>query len=258
MKKRSLKHVAFAAVAATLLVNVAMLRASDADDAVEASFKNSYVNKTYLEDDKVKIEAKEGVVTLTGTVSDESHKTLAEETAARLPGVNRVDNQLQTKAEAATENADKWTARKVRLALRFYRNVSGGNTDVEVKDGVVTLRGEASSLAQKELTAEYARDIEGVKEVKNEMTVAAVPVPQQEQTAGEKLDDASITAQVKLALKTQRSTSGLKLQVETRAGEVTLTGIAKNAAEKTLVTKMISDIHGVKKVNNQMTVAEAL
>lgn len=257
MKKRSLKHMAFTAVATALLANAVLSRASDADQAVESSFKNSYVNKTYLKDDAVKVEAKDGVVTLTGTVSEESSKNLAQETAARLPGVNRVDNQLQTKAEVATENADAWTARKVKFALRFHRNVSGGNTEVDVVEGVVTLKGEASSLAQKELTAEYAKDIEGVKDVKNEMTVAAAPVPPV-QTVGEKLDDASITAQVKLALLTHRSTSAVKTQVETRDGEVTLTGIAKNDAEKSLVTKLASDIHGVTTVKNQMTVAEAM
>ena len=37
------------------------------------------------------------------------------------------------------------------------------------------IRGVAASSAQKELTTEYAKDIEGVKEVKNDMTVAATP-----------------------------------------------------------------------------------
>ena len=61
---------------------------------------------------------------------------------------------------------------KVKTALLFHRNVRATKTDVNVKDGVVILSGEASSRAQKELTTEYARDIDNVKEVKNEMTVA--------------------------------------------------------------------------------------
>jgi osmotically-inducible protein OsmY len=87
------------------------------------------------------------------------------------------------------------------------------------------------------------------------MTVAATP-EKAEQTAGEKMDDASITAQVKMALLTHRSTSSMKTKVETRNGEVTLTGIAKNAAEKSLVTKLVTDIQGVTSVKNQMTVEE--
>jgi osmotically-inducible protein OsmY len=87
------------------------------------------------------------------------------------------------------------------------------------------------------------------------MTVAAVP-EKAEQTAGEKMDDASITAQIKTALLIHRSTSSVKTKVETRDGEVTLTGIAKNDAEKSLVTKLVTDIKGVTGVNNKMTVEE--
>ena len=161
----------FVAAAVAMIVTSATLRASENDDKIESSFKKTYVYQTYLKDDSVKTEAKEGVVTLTGTVSEESHKMLAQETAAGLPGVTRVDNQLATKAEAAAENADTWISRKVKLTLLFHRNVDAGKTIIEVKDGIVTLNGEASSTAQKDLTTEYASDTEGVKEVKNVMTV---------------------------------------------------------------------------------------
>ena len=253
MKRKAMYPLALAAAAAVVFVISTPVRASETDDKIESSFKKTYVYKTYLKDDAVKAEAKDGVVTLTGTVVEESHKGLAQDTAASLPGVTRVDNKLATKAEVATENADTWIGRKVTLALLFHRNVNASKTTIAVKDGIVTLKGEASSAAQKELTAEYAKDIEGVKELKNEMTVAATP-EKPAQTAGEKLDDASITAQVKTALVTHRSTSYLKTKVETRDGEVTLTGIAKNAAEKSLVTKLVSDIQGVTGVKNQMTV----
>ncbi len=193
MKQKVILSLAFTAAAAAMLVASAPVRASETDEKIEPSFKQTYVYRTYLKDDAVKAEARNGVVTLTGTVAEESHKALAQETVASLPGVTRVDNQLATKAEVAAENADIWIGRKVKLALLFHRNVNAGNTTVEVKDGVVTLRGEASSTAQKELTTEYATDIENVKSVKNEMTVAATPVAG-ERTEGEKIDDASITA----------------------------------------------------------------
>jgi osmotically-inducible protein OsmY len=256
MNRKAVCSLALAAVAAAIFVTSTPLRASVTDDRIESSFKSTYVYKTYLKDDAVKAEAKGGVVTLTGTVAEESHKALAQDTAAGLPGVTRVDNQLATKAEVAADNADTWIGRKVKLTLLFHRHVNASKTAVEVKDGVVTLTGEASSTAQKELTTEYATDIEGVKEVKNEMTVAATP-ESEERTMDEKMDDASITAQVKMALLTHRSTSAIKTTVETRNGEVTLSGIAKNEAEKSLVTKLVNDIQGVTSVKNQMTVKEA-
>ncbi|MFZ2958748.1 MAG: BON domain-containing protein [Candidatus Ozemobacteraceae bacterium] len=70
----------------------------------------------------------------------------------------------------------------------------------------------------------------------------------------EKIDDASVYAQVKMALATHRSTSSVTTKIEARDGEVTLTGIAKNEAEKTLATKLITDIQGVISVKNQMTI----
>ena len=87
------------------------------------------------------------------------------------------------------------------------------------------------------------------------MTVAAEPV-MAERSAGEKIDDASVTAQVKGALAAHRSTSSVDAAVTTRDGEVTLTGIARNSAEKALVTKLVNDIHGVSRVKNEMTIAE--
>jgi len=122
-----------------------------------------------------------------------------------------------------------------------------------VKDGIVALRGEATREAQKDLTTEYAEDVEGVKDVKNEMTVAKTLV-KPAKTVGEKVDDASITAQVKATLLSHRSTIALNTTVKTKDGVVTLGGKAKNAAEKDLATKFANDVKGVKKVNNHMTI----
>jgi len=60
---------------------------------------------------------------------------------------------------------------------------------------------------------------------------------------------------VKSSLLSHRSTSALKTKVSTTDGVVTLTGIAKNAAEKSLVTKLVTDIDGVTSVVNDMTIA---
>ena len=237
-----------------LLVTSSSLRASETDDRIESSAKKTYVFKTYLKDDAIKTSSKNGAVTLTGTVAETSHISLAENTVESLPGVKSVDNQLKVKGEHPAEHSDGWIGTKVKTTLLFHRNVRATKTDVNVSEGVVTLSGEASSLAQKELTTEYAQDVEGVKSVKNEMTIAKTPA-QPGETIGEKIDDASITAQVKSALISHRSTSALKTKVSTTDGVVTVSGVAKNAAEKSLVTKLVTDIEGVTSVNNNMTIA---
>jgi len=256
MNQKLLQRLMFAAVMSAACVTSTPVRASESDDRIEASFEKSYVYTTYLKDDSIKTDVKDGAVTLTGSVAAESHKMLAQDTVSSLPGVIGVDNQLETTAEIEAANADTWIGRKVKFALLFHRNVNASATTVDVKDGVVMLSGDASSAAQKDLTSEYAGDIEGVTSVRNNMNIVAAP-EMAERTAGEKMDDASITAQVKSALYTHRSTSDISTKVTTRDGEVTLTGIAKNDAEKSLVTKLVNDIQGVTSVKNDMTVEVA-
>lgn len=240
--------------ATTLSIAAVPMRASETDDRIEESAKKSYVFKTYLKDDAVKTACKDGVVTLTGTVATPAHKSLAQDTVEGLPGVKSVDNQLAIKGEIPAEHSDGWIALKVKSTLLFHRDVSATGTEVSVANGVVTLRGEAANSAQKELAGEYAKDIDNVKEVKNAMTIAKSPV-KPSTTMGEKIDDASITAQVKGVLLSHRSTSALRTKVSTSDGVVTVSGEAKNAAEKGLVTKLITDVAGVERVANNMTIA---
>ncbi len=243
----------------TIIVAVAALLAcvpwtlADEDSRIESAIKNSYVFKTHLKSEGIKVESKDGKVTLSGNVSDESYKDMAQDVAQGIPGVKNVDNKIEVKGEKHEPASDGWISMKVKAMLLFHRNVSGTKTKVHVKDGIVTLQGEAESEAQKDLTTQYAKDIEGVKEVKNEMTVSKFE-PKNERTMGEVIDDSSITVQLKWALLTHRSTSSIRTKIDTKDGVVTITGVAKNAAEKDLVTKLAEDINGVKKVINNMTI----
>ncbi|MBF0505143.1 MAG: BON domain-containing protein [Candidatus Omnitrophica bacterium] len=229
------------------------VRASQTDDRIQSSAKDSYVYRTYLKDDSINTASNDGVVTLTGTVSEESHKSLAQETVTNLPGVKSVDNQLVIKGDQPAANSDGWIGTKVKSALFFNRNVSAVNTEVDVTNGVVTLKGHADSQAQKDLTGEYAKDIDGVKSVDNQMTIAEV-VNKPEEPKDNKIDDASITAQVKMAFLTHHSTSAFKTGVETNNGVVTLSGNAVNGAAKDMAAKVAGDINGVRNVVNNMTI----
>ena len=229
---------------------VALFALSETDRKTEDAAKASYNYRTVLEN-HVAVKANDGVVTLTGTVGDRDLKALAEDTVSNLPGVTRVDNQIALDP-APAEHSDGWIAIKLRTQLLVRCIVSAANTTVRVKDGVVTLTGTANNQSQKELTGEYAREIDWVKSVKNDIVVNASPAPAQ--TMGEKIDDTSITSQVKYALLTHRATSALKTKVTTTDGVVVIAGEAANDAEKSLAGKLAGSIRGVKSVTNNMTV----
>ena len=260
--KKPLYCLAVVAAMASMLFITVPLFASDTDDRIEASAQKTYVFKTYLKNDDIKIKSEDGLVTLTGTVREASHKSLAGETVAGLPGVKGVDNKLEEKSDRPDEKSDAWLIAKVKTTLLFHRHVSTTGTEVLADKGTITLRGKAPSLAQKDLTTEYAKDVEGVKNVNNEMTVSEAgaatsgvqKVAAKTNTVVEAIDDVSITALVKTSLLYHRSTSAINTKVETNNGVVTLEGIAKTSAEKDLAGKYTSDVDGVTKVNNNIVV----
>ena len=219
------------------------------DRKIEDTAEASYNYRTVLED-HVKVKATDGVVTLTGKVVDKADKALAEDTVENLPGVVKVKNDIVV-TNANEEHSDSWIAFKIRGRLLTRANVSAKDTNVAVKDGVVTLTGKVSNLAQKELTEAYAKDIDHVKSVKNDLVIVE---PAVKETVGEIIDDASITTQVKYALLSHSSTSALKTKITTNSGLVDITGEAASDAEKSFVTKLAESVRGVKSVSNDMSV----
>ena len=278
------KYYSVPVVAAlALLMNTVSIFAVTTDDTIEATARESYIFKNYLKDDNIKVYSQEGMVTLTGSVSEEMHKALAQETVESLAGVKGIDNRLEIKVTAISTN-DALINARVKLELRSHSNLSAANTEVDVLGGVVTLTGQAKNQAQIDLTTEYIKDVDGVVEVQNKVAVAndgTIPKKMGENAEhigkrvgakvanvenrisanaldlGEKIDDASVTALVKATLLFHRSTSAIKTRVETLDGHVTLTGIARNASEKELAGKFVKDVSGVKSVVNNMKIEGA-
>ncbi len=230
------------------------IHATEADAGIAASITKSYIYSTYLKDDAVKLEVKEGAVVLTGQVSEASHKYLAQEVAAGAAGVVKVDNQLVVKLEG-TDKSDTWIRAKVRSVLELHRNVSDSTTQVDIKDGVITLRGEAINDVQRDLATAYAGDIKEVVRVINVMTLSP-PVTTTPRPPEFRIDDVSVTALVRSALLNHRSTSALRTKVQVLDGEVSIAGIAQNATEKARVTQLVTDLHGVTSVKNMMVIED--
>jgi osmotically-inducible protein OsmY len=229
---------------------IVLFASSETDRRIEDAAQASYNYRTVL-DNNVKATSSDGVVTLTGTVQDNDDKALAEDTVQNLPGVVSVQNNI-TVSSTYREHSDAWIAFKIRSSLLVKANVSATSTKVAVQDGVVTLTGTADNQAQKELTGLYAKEIDWVKSVTNNIVVKDNAMA--DSTMGDKIDDASITSQVKYALLSHRATSAIKTKVTTTDGVVMISGQAGSDAEKSLVTKLAQDVKGTRSVNNNMTV----
>ncbi len=95
------------------------------------------------------------------------------------------------------------------------------------------------------------------KGIKSEMSIANIP-SESKQVIGEKIDDASVTPCVNIALLPHLSTSVFKTGGETNNGVVTLSGHTSSSDGKDMASKVGSDVNGVINVVNNMSIDDSL
>lgn len=75
-------------------------------------------------------------------------------------------------------------------------------------------------------------------------------------TAGENVDDASITASVKTKLVADKAANLTRIDVDTNSGVVYLNGIVQSSQQKAHAEQLARDTKGVKKVVNNLQIAQ--
>ncbi len=70
---------------------------SDIDDAIESNFKAELKKHRNLDDQSISVDAKNGSVTLSGTVKTSAQKREAEKLAKAVPNVQQVVNEIEVK-----------------------------------------------------------------------------------------------------------------------------------------------------------------
>jgi len=121
---------------------------------------------------QVDVDTKDGLVTLRGTVDSSDAKTAAEEIANRIDGVKGVQNELQvvTPPEMkAVKQDDKAVKRQVQERLSSDATLKAARIRVRTDAGMVTLQGEVPSVTDSARASQLAREVPGVRAVRNEL-----------------------------------------------------------------------------------------
>jgi hyperosmotically inducible protein len=144
----------------------------------------------------------------------------------------------------AASDAGITTAIKTELA--GDDEVKAYQIDVDTKDKIVTLTGTVDTARAKTRAAEIARLQKGVFQVIDNVTVTpAAPPP---------IPDAALTAAVKAKLLADTATSGLKINVDTLNGVVTLSGEVRSETERDVALRLARETTGVREVNDRLSV----
>lgn len=146
---------------------------------------------------------------------------------------------------------DAWLTAKTKIALFADSRVKGHEVNVETKEGVVMIRGKVDTNAAKEAAESIAKNIDGVKSVKNDLQVVA---PSKREAIDDK-DDA-ITTRVKNEIEKDSYLKKADIKVKTNAGVVSLTGEVQDLTTSAQASTIAWQVPGVKSVKNDLTVKE--
>ncbi|MGH9314644.1 MAG: BON domain-containing protein [Vicinamibacterales bacterium] len=178
----------------------------------------------------------------------------------RFAGLTCAIGVVLLTAACAKSDAGITTAVKSRMAADD--TVKAYQVNVDTKDRVVTLTGEVPSTAAKEQAVQIARSTDGVASVVDNLTVAAAAAgtgfgDSAAATAG-RIGDAASDAMITSALKTKfladPDVAGLKIDIDTSAGVVTLIGTVKTQIEKDEALRIARETDGVKNVVDRLTI----
>lgn len=164
---------------------------------------------------------------------------------------------------AAEDDSDTWSKASLTTTYTLNRHLNPFKIDVDVKNGVATLRGEVDSNVERDLAEELALGIDGIDEVNNELKVTADASEKsikpraetEERSFMRKVEDANITAKVKSQLLWNDNTHGLRMNVDTKNGVVTLSGEVASQAEADLAEQIAANTSEVLSVENKLKIS---
>lgn len=141
---------------------------------------------------------------------------------------------------------DRQLQENVQKALDWDPSIDAAEIGVSVDAGVVTLRGEAKSYAEKSAAERVALAVYGVKAVANDLEVKLLPSRQRSDT-----DLAKATV---AALRWSATVPDEKISVAVTNGWVTLTGKVDWDYQRLAAGRIVRDLTGVRAVTNNITV----
>lgn len=141
---------------------------------------------------------------------------------------------------------DAALASKVKAKLAGDPEVNPFNVDVDVLDGVVTLRGRVAQEEARREAEKLARDTRGVVRVVNEIEIGTPRDP------GERVTDNWIRTKIKSKLAADPQLNPFNIGVDVKDGVVTLTGVVETDGRRQEAETLALDTRGVVRVRNEL------
>ncbi len=186
--------------------------------------------------------AKDGIITLTGTVDSFTKKQEAENAAKNVAGVKAVVEDILIKFNESWKKTEQELAKEVVNALKWRWEIPNDQVQVKVEKEWITLSGELNWNYQRDAAKKAASNVAGVLGVTNNISIKA-----NSKADIEKKD-------IESALARNWSINDKDIQVDVSGTKVTLSGTVSSIYQKNEAERIAWNAPGVWNVDNKLEV----
>lgn len=191
---------------------------------------------------EIGVTAKDGIVTLSGTVDSYSKKINAENAAKSVLGVKALAEEITVNYGTSFVKNDTEIAKEVLDSWKTSMSIPEDKVSVKVEKGWLTLEGEVEWYFQKENAGTSLVNLPGVKGVNNQINVRSTS------------KDTIELKDVEQALNRSWAINPLDIKVEVKNNVVKLMGMVHSMYQKEEAERLAWNAPGVSSVENDLAV----
>lgn len=191
---------------------------------------------------EIGVTAKDGVITLSGTVDSYSKKLNAENAAKKVKGVKAVAEDITIDYGISFKKNDTEIAKDILNAWKYNWEVPEDKIQVKVENGWVKLEGEVPWKYQEEATSDAIKNLSGVRGITNLIRVKS------------ETKDNLEKKEVENALTRNWSINAKDVKVEVLNNKLKLTGLVHSLYQKEEAGRLAWNTPGVSAVENELAV----
>lgn len=190
----------------------------------------------------IRVEVKDGLVTLAGRVEYYAEKWAAEWAAKRVSGVKALAVEIRVEPIALRELTDADIARAAENSLKWHAHVPQDRIKVTVQKGWITLEGEVEKQFERETARQVVLHLAGVTGVSNQIVLKP------------KVEPTEVKEKIEAAFKRSAMVDAKRITVKAEGGKVILTGTVRTWEEYQDAERAAWAAPGVREIRNLLKI----